>query len=70
MLDLLLKNGLICDGTGTSPFVGDVSIRDGKIVEIAPHITEEARETVDVSGLVIAPAFIDMHSHSDAWFVI
>ena len=35
MLDLLLKNGLICDGSGTSPFVGDVSIRDGKIVEIA-----------------------------------
>ena len=69
MLDLLLQNGLICDGTGTSPFVGDVSIRDGKIVEIAPHITEEARETVDVSGLVIAPAFIDMHSHSDAWFM-
>lgn len=69
MLDLLLKNGLICDGTGTSPFVGDVSIRDGKIVEIAPNITEESREVVDVSGLVISPAFIDMHSHSDAWFM-
>lgn len=69
MLDLLLKNGLICDGSGTSPFVGDVSIRDGKIVEIAPSITEEAVETVDVSGLVVAPAFIDSHSHSDAWFM-
>ena len=69
MLDLLLKNGLICDGSGTSPFVGDVSIRDGKIVEVAPSITEEAREVVDVSGLVVAPAFIDSHSHSDAWFM-
>ena len=69
MLDLLLKNGLICDGSGTSPFVGDVSIRDGKIVEVAPSITEEAREVVDVSGLAVAPAFIDSHSHSDAWFI-
>ena len=69
MLDLLLKNGLICDGTGTSPFMGDVSIRDGKIVEVAPSINEEAAEVIDMKGLVVAPAFIDMHSHSDAWFV-
>ena len=68
MLDLLLKNGMICDGTAASPFVGDVAIHGGKILEIAPSITAESAETVDVSGLVVAPAFIDMHSHSDAWF--
>jgi N-acyl-D-aspartate/D-glutamate deacylase len=68
MLDLLLKNGMICDGTAASPFVGDVAIHGGKILEIAPSITAESAETMDVSGLVVAPAFIDMHSHSDAWF--
>ena len=68
MHDLLLKNGLICDGTGTSPFVGDVSVRDGKIQEIAPHIDGESRETLDVTGLAVSPAFIDIHSHSDSWF--
>lgn len=69
MLDLLLKNGLICDGTAMSPFVGDIAIRGGKIVETAPSIEADSAETLDISGLVAAPAFIDMHSHSDAWFM-
>lgn len=68
MLDLLLKNGLICDGTGVLPFLGDVSIKDGIIQEIAPSITMESAETIDVGGMLISPAFIDMHSHSDTWF--
>ena len=68
MLDLLLKNGTICDGTAASPFTGDVAIHGGKILEIAPSITAECAQTIDLSGLVAAPAFIDMHSHSDAWF--
>lgn len=69
MLDLLLKNGLICDGTAMSPFVGDIAIRGGKIVETAPSITADSAEVLDISGLVAAPAFIDIHSHSDAWFM-
>lgn len=69
MLDLLLKNGLICDGTAASPFVGDAAIQNGRIVELAPSICADSAETLDVSGLVVAPAFIDMHSHSDAWFM-
>ena len=68
MTDLLLKNSLICDGSGTSPFLGDVSVKDGKIAEVAPHITEESAETLDLKGLATAPAFIDVHSHSDSWF--
>lgn len=69
MLDLLLKNGLICDGTAALPFVGDAAIQNGRIVELAPSICADSAETLDVSGLVVAPAFIDMHSHSDAWFM-
>lgn len=68
MLDLLLKNGTVCDGTATSPFVGDVAVHEGKIVEVAPNIDAESAETLDVSGLIVAPGFIDMHSHSDSWF--
>ncbi|MEA5040094.1 MAG: D-aminoacylase [Clostridiaceae bacterium] len=69
MLDLLLKNGLICDGTAAPAFPGDIAVKDGKIVEAAPSVTGESAEIVDVSGLVVAPAFIDMHSHSDSWFM-
>lgn len=70
MLDLLLKNGTICDGTTTSPFVGDVAISGDKIVEVGPNITAESAEVLDCTGLVISPAFIDMHSHSDKWFMV
>ncbi len=65
MLDLLLKGALICDGTGARPFYGDVGIKDGKIAYVSPSVDEEAAERCDVSGLVVSPAFIDIHSHSD-----
>lgn len=70
MYDILLKNGLVIDGTGEKPYKADVAIQDGKIAAIAPGISEGlARETVDVSGLCVAPGFIDIHSHSDLNFL-
>lgn len=65
MYDLILKNGLIVDGTGAPGFVGDVAVRDGKIARIAKCIDESAKETIDVSGLVVSPGFIESHTHSD-----
>ena len=65
MYDVLLKNGLIVDGTGAPGFVGDVAVEKGKIVKIAAKIDDPAKETIDVSGLVVSPGFIECHTHSD-----
>lgn len=62
--DLLLKNGRIIDGTGAPWFRGDVAILGDRIARIAPSINEPAKRTVDVRGQVIAPGFIDLHTHS------
>ena len=66
MYDLILRGGTVVDGTRSRPYAADVCIRDGRIARIAPDEGEEAREVVDVSGLTVAPGFIDIHSHSDA----
>ena len=66
MLDILIKNGLVVDGTGKPAYQADVAVKDGKIQKIAPHIAEPAKEVIDVKGLVVAPGFIDCHNHSDS----
>ena len=65
MLDLLLKGGLVFDGTGAPPARADVGIAGDRIACIAPAIDEPARETRDVGGLWIAPGFVDIHTHYD-----
>ena len=69
MYDLLLKGGLVCDGSGAKPWKGDVAVKDGKIAELAEHISAPAQTVLDVSGLVVSPAFIDLHSHSDGSYI-
>jgi N-acyl-D-amino-acid deacylase len=61
--DILITNGKIIDGTGNSWYYGDVAIKDGKIVAIGRKIAGSAKKTIDVSGLIIAPGFIDVHTH-------
>lgn len=61
----LIQNGLIVDGSGGPAYPGDLLLSDGKIEKIAPSIQEEQAEVIDASGLVVAPGFIDTHSHSD-----
>ena len=64
--DLILKNGLIVDGTGRPGFEGDVAIRRNWMVSVdVPGSLEGAPEELDCEGMVIAPGFIDTHSHSD-----
>ncbi|MCZ8517333.1 D-aminoacylase [Paenibacillus filicis] len=64
MLDFVLKNGKIVDGTGNPWFIGDVGVKDGIIVKIG-RIDQSSRSTIDVQKQVICPGFIDGHCHSD-----
>jgi len=63
--DLLIKNGMVVDGTGFARYRADVAIKDGKIVEIG-RVRGAAAETVDAEGLFVAPGVIDTHTHYDA----
>jgi len=70
--DLVIAGGRIVDGTGNPWYVGDVAIRDGRVVAIGPlcgagakPCTEIAKRVIDAKGLYVAPGFIDVHSHSE-----
>jgi N-acyl-D-aspartate/D-glutamate deacylase len=64
MVDTLIKNATIVDGTGSKPFHGDIGIVDGRITEIG-KINVAARETVDADGAYATPGWIDVHTHFD-----
>jgi N-acyl-D-amino-acid deacylase len=59
-LDIVIRGGRVIDGTGAPWYVGDVGIRDGKIVAIGRLEGQTANRTIDASGLIVAPGFIDM----------
>ena len=63
--DLLIKNAQICDGVGTPVYGGGLAVSDGKIVEIG-KVSGSARREINADGLVLAPGFIDIHTHYDA----
>ncbi|HQR34817.1 MAG TPA: D-aminoacylase, partial [Blastocatellia bacterium] len=63
--ELVLRNGLVADGTGRGLYPADVAIRRNYILAIDSPNSLHAMEELDCKGLVIAPGFIDTHSHSD-----
>jgi N-acyl-D-aspartate/D-glutamate deacylase len=65
MLDLVIRNGTVVDGSGEAPYPADVGIRDGRIAGIG-GIDEPAAREIDAEGLVVSPGFIDAHTHMDA----
>jgi N-acyl-D-amino-acid deacylase len=64
VLDLVLKNGRVVDGTGNPWFFGDVGVKDGLVVSVG-RSRARSLKTIDVGGRVISPGFIDGHCHSD-----
>ncbi|WP_082516241.1 N-acyl-D-amino-acid deacylase family protein [Sphingomonas sp. Leaf412] len=64
MYDLLIKNGIIVDGTGAAQFRGDVGVADGRIVAVG-EAAGTARETIDADGCIVTPGFVDIHTHYD-----
>src|SRR5215470_4902727 len=64
--DIHIKGGTIVDGTRVPAFRGDVWIRDGKVVQIGGRAAASAKQVIDADGLIVAPGFVDLHTHYDA----
>jgi N-acyl-D-amino-acid deacylase len=67
--DIIIQNGHIIDGTGNPWFKADVGIKDGKISQIDNLNKCKAKKLIDASGLIVAPGFIDIHTHTDTGLV-
>ena len=64
MYDILIKGGSVIDGTNTEPFNADVAIQDGKIAAVGQQLGE-AKRTIDATGKLVTPGFVDIHTHYD-----
>jgi N-acyl-D-amino-acid deacylase len=64
--DTVIKNGMIVDGTRAPRYHADIGIKDGRIVEIGRMNASDGAIEIDASGLVVAPGFVDLHTHYDA----
>lgn len=63
--DLLIRGGLIVDGSGSETFVGDVAVRGDEIIHVGGAFSGSARETIDATGCIVTPGFVDIHTHYD-----
>ena len=69
MLDIVIRNGSIIDGTGAARRKADVGIRGDRIEQVGNLGDAEAGQTIDASGKIVAPGFVDVHNHSDGWLI-
>jgi N-acyl-D-aspartate/D-glutamate deacylase len=65
MFDLKIIGGRIVDGTGAPAYAGEVGIRGGKIVAIGASVPGDAKQTIDATGRIVTPGFVDVHTHYD-----
>jgi len=70
MIDLMVHNGTVLDGTGSPGRRADLLVSDGRIAEIAPSVEMRSGTALDASGCVVCPGFVDMHSHADSFLQI
>lgn len=66
---LVLRHARVVDGSGAGGFMADVAVADGRIKAVAARLPDEGAEAIDLQGLVLAPGFIDIHSHADGTVV-
>src|SRR5207244_2986466 len=64
MHDLIVRGGTIVDGTGGPSYVGDVAVDGGRITSVG-RVEGEARDTIDATGKLVTPGFVDVHTHYD-----
>lgn len=62
---MIIRGGKVVDGNGGVPFRGDVAVKDGLIVEVAPRVDGTARRVIDATGRLVTPGFVDIHTHYD-----
>ena len=62
MYDLIIRNGMVVDGTRAPAYQADVCIQNGRIAEITAQCGAEAKEVIDAAGKVVSPGFIDIHT--------
>jgi len=65
MYDLVIKDGMVVDGSGGARYRADVAVQDGRIAKIG-RVNDKARQTIDAEGHVVTPGFVDGHTHMDA----
>src|SRR4051794_8005335 len=63
--DVVIAGGTLIDGTGKPGLRADVAVKDGRVVRIGSVPRGQAAETIDAHGLVVAPGFVDVHTHAD-----
>ncbi len=65
MFDTIIKGGMIVDGLGGEPYIGDIAFQDGVIVEVGSQISAPAKDTLDATGAIVTPGWVDVHTHYD-----
>ena len=69
MHDIIIANGTLIDGSKTNRYKSDIAIQGDRICQIGDLGREKARQTIDAGGKIVAPGFVDVHNHSDAWLL-